>query len=85
SAIREAARALRPQGRLLVVDFAPHDLEFLRDEHAHLRLGFSDEQMTGWMRAAGLEPEKIEALEPQGGQASGLVIKLWLARDPRML
>ncbi|MDR2312565.1 MAG: metalloregulator ArsR/SmtB family transcription factor [Brucellaceae bacterium] len=85
SAIREAARALRPQGRLLVVDFAPHDLEFLRDEHAHLRLGFSDEQMTGWMKAAGLVPEKSVALEPQGGQASGLVIKMWLARDPRML
>jgi ArsR family transcriptional regulator len=30
-------------------------------------------------------PEKSVALEPQGGQASGLVIKMWLARDPRML
>ena len=39
-AVREAARVLRPQGRLLVVDFAPHDMEFLRDEHAHRRLGF---------------------------------------------
>jgi ubiquinone/menaquinone biosynthesis C-methylase UbiE len=33
-AIAEAARVLRPSGRLLVIDFAPHDLEFLRDEHA---------------------------------------------------
>ena len=40
-AIREAARVLRPRGRLLVVDFAPHDLEFLREEHAHRRLGFA--------------------------------------------
>ena len=39
NAIAEAARTLRPGGRLLIVDFAPHDLEFLRSEHAHRRLG----------------------------------------------
>ena len=48
-AIQEAARVLRPAGRLLVVDFAPHDLEFLRDEHAHRRLGFAPETVTQWL------------------------------------
>ena len=46
---------LRPGGRLLVVDFAPHDLEFLREEHAHRRLGFAAETVTQWIEAAGLD------------------------------
>jgi ubiquinone/menaquinone biosynthesis C-methylase UbiE/DNA-binding transcriptional ArsR family regulator len=56
-AIAEAARVLRPRGILVVVDFAPHDLEFLRDEHAHRRLGFADADVQEWCRAAGLTPD----------------------------
>src|SRR6185437_2913248 len=46
--IAEAARVLRPEGRLVIVDFAPHDLEFLRTEHAHRRLGFGDAEVVAW-------------------------------------
>ncbi|MGU3575753.1 ArsR/SmtB family transcription factor [Brucellaceae bacterium C25G] len=84
AAIREAARSLRAGGRLLIVDFAPHMLEFLREEHAHLRLGFSDEQMTGWLIDAGLELIEMHALKPLDDD-KGLTVKLWLARDPRQL
>ena len=82
-AIREAARVLRPAGSLLVVDFAPHQLEFLRDEHAHRRLGFAEETVSEWMRAAGLQVALHRKLAPP--EASGrIAVSLWLGRDQRV-
>lgn len=77
-AVREAARLLKPGGRLLISDFAPHELEFLRERHAHRRLGFSDEEVTAWCRASSLELAKSETLSPQSGEASKLTVKIWL-------
>jgi ubiquinone/menaquinone biosynthesis C-methylase UbiE/DNA-binding transcriptional ArsR family regulator len=82
-AIEEAARVLRPSGRLLVVDFAPHDLEFLRDEHAHRRLGFAAETVSGWMSAAGLDVMRHDTLAPDGN--GKIAVSLWLAKDPRIV
>jgi ArsR family transcriptional regulator len=85
AAIREAARTMRPGGRLIIVDFAAHSLEFLREEHAHVRLGFTDRQIADWFEEAGLDLEKTLEFEPRAGVEQSLVVKLWLGRDRRLL
>jgi ubiquinone/menaquinone biosynthesis C-methylase UbiE len=84
-AIAEAARMLAPGGRLMVIDLAPHALEYLRDEHAHVRLGFSHQAMSDWLRKAGLDVEQAVDLHPGLQGESGLTVTIWLARDPRRL
>jgi len=84
-AITEAARVLRPGGRLLVIDFAPHDLEFLREEHAHRRLGFAADAVSQWMTAAGLDVVAHRTLPPDAGSEGKIAVSLWLARDPRLV
>jgi ArsR family transcriptional regulator len=78
AAVAEAARLTGPGGRLVIVDFAPHELEFLREQHQHRRLGFSDEEMRRWLAAAGLTPLETRALAPAA--AGGLTVKVWTAQ-----
>ena len=77
AAIAEAARVLASGGRLLVIDFAQHHREELRERDAHLRLGFADDAMRGWFAAAGLELDRIDRLE--GGELS---VILWRGTKP---
>jgi ArsR family transcriptional regulator len=81
AAIAEASRLLAPGGRLLVVDFAPHELEFLREQSAHRRLGFARDQLERLLEAAGLKLARFRELkpEPSGGK---LTVSLWLGEKP---
>ncbi|MDP3405556.1 MAG: metalloregulator ArsR/SmtB family transcription factor [Brevundimonas sp.] len=79
AAVAEAARLVRPGGKLLIVDFAPHELERLRDEHRHRRLGFADEEIGRWLTEAGLSTSASIALPPD---TAGLTVTIWTATRP---
>lgn len=77
AAVVEAARVLKPNGKLVIADFAPHGLEFLRVDHRHRRLGFGDKEVAHWCKAAGLSLAATRVLPPE--TQSGLTVVVWLA------
>jgi ArsR family transcriptional regulator len=74
AAIAEAARVVRPAGRVVIVDFAPHDVEALRTDHAHRRLGFADGEVADWLAEAGLTPVDTARLP-----GKSLTVAMWSA------
>ena len=86
AAVKEAVRTLKPGGRIMVVDFAPHHVEALREVHAHRRLGFSDDEVNAWLHRAGATSLAVHHLTTQqSGSAEQLVVTLWVGRSLQSL
>jgi ArsR family transcriptional regulator len=76
-AMAQAAEVLARDGRMVIVDFAPHSAEFLRDEHAHRRLGVSSAQVGAWGAGAGLKVVETRRLPPPDGARDKLTVMVW--------
>lgn len=76
AAVAEAARLVSPNGRLVIIDFAPHDFEHMREAHQHRRLGFADSEINGWLVDGDLTPSAPIALPHD---AEGLTVTIWTA------
>ncbi len=93
TAIGRTAATLRPNGRLLVVDFAPHEIDAMRSEFAHHWLGFDADTVNDWCHQAGLEttsvtdlratePTSVDGDSPDGKSPAELVVRIWVAQQP---
>lgn len=65
--LTEVARAVRPGGRLLIVDMMPHDREEFREEMGHVWLGFAAEQLIQWGAEAGFSALRYRPLAADPG------------------
>ncbi len=81
AAVKEAGRIVAPGGKLIIVDFAPHKFEFLREQHQHRRLGFAEPEMARWLAETGLGKVRVTSLPPSN--KAGLTVKIWTAERVR--
>ena len=58
-AVAEAARVLRPAGKLLLLDLRAHEEGWVRDKLGDRHLGFSDEELERLLRDAGLTETRV--------------------------
>ncbi len=81
AALAEAHRALRPGGRLLIVDMTTHHHEEYRQQMGHVWLGFGEDQMKKFLAQAGFTRARVSPL-PEDPAAKGPGLFVAIGRKP---
>ncbi len=71
--LEEVARVLHPGGHVLIIDFAPHTMATLLEDHAHLRSGFRTADIEAWGYRHGLAMTTHDSLP-----GNPLTVMLWM-------
>ena len=81
--LRDAARALAPGGRLLVIDMFRHERTEYQRQMGHVWLGFEPAQLEEWLGDAGFGGARVVPLPPDP-QAKGPALFAAVARRERV-
>lgn len=73
--LHEISRVLQPDGTLILADLARHEREWAREQLADQWLGFEEEELQGWLKAAGLSSLELERVGAAVGQEDVLLVK----------
>ena len=64
----EAARILRPGGRIVVLDLLRHDFEEARELYADVWLGFTEVELDGFLKSAGFSAVTTAVVDRESEQ-----------------
>ncbi|MDX1681999.1 MAG: methyltransferase domain-containing protein, partial [Phycisphaeraceae bacterium] len=81
AALAEAARVIRPGGRLVVVDLLEHDREDFRRQTGQRAMGFAPETLAEQLTDAGLTPGPVKPIAPEP-EARGPALLLAVGNRP---
>ena len=73
--LREISRVLQPDGTLVLADLARHEREWAREQLADQWLGFEEDELQGWLKAAGLTRVEVSRVGAETGQEDVLLVR----------